>query len=92
MKTKITIPAIHPSLNDWANGTQWKRHKDKRFYQDLAYWSIKTDMQFKKVVVAHIIYYMDNKRRHDVDNYTPKFFMDALVKKGVILDDSSRFV
>jgi Holliday junction resolvase RusA-like endonuclease len=35
-----------------------------------------------------ITYYFKDSRRRDPDNYSGKFIMDALVKEGIIADDS----
>lgn len=32
-------------------------------------------------------YFFPTNRRHDSDNYTPKFFLDGLTEAGVLADD-----
>ena len=36
--------------------------------------------------------YFPDKRRRDMDNYSPKYFVDGLTKAGVIEDDNSNSV
>lgn len=55
-------------------------------------WLCKGKHKFKGLVEVEIISYFNTKRRHDYDNYTPKFIMDPLVASGIIKDDCSDVV
>jgi len=94
MKTEtIIIKTIHPSLNQWA--IQWdkfKRYSEKKAIEAEVYYSSLDVFRFQNEVDITIIYYMPSKRRYDPDNYSPKFYLDSLVKSGIIKDDSGKYV
>ncbi len=41
-------------------------------------------------VEVEITTYFNTKRRHDVDNYVPKFLLDAFVEAGLLIDDDDK--
>lgn len=89
----ITIPFIHPSLNQWA--VQWdkyKRYSEKKRIEEYMHYELLDAPNFLNEVCITVTYFMPSKRRCDPDNYSPKFFMDGLVGAGVIKDDSSKYV
>ena len=92
-KHTITIKTIHPSLNKWAK--QWNPYKqgiEKRYIEEeVSYCSLDVP-EFENEVSITITYFMPSKRRYDPDNYSPKFYMDALVYNGIIRDDSGKII
>lgn len=95
MKTiKITIPEIHPSLNQILRMHYHKRNtENKKWAALVAFFDNRRKKRgpLKKARVKITYFFPDNRRR-DPDNYSPKFLMDGLVNAGVIEDDSFRHV
>lgn len=48
-----------------------------------------SDMRIDACEIEYTTYYPTN-RRHDLDNYTPKFINDGLVESGFLIDDDSK--
>ena len=88
---KLTVNAIPPSNNRYLGNSHsfndYRREKEK--WQ----WLIKTALgerpsaPFASAAVT-ITYHFADRRRRDPDNYSGKFILDALVREGVIKDDS----
>ena len=82
----ITIPGIPPSLNQWSR-MHWAKaaRLKKQWEQDVYFASYNTkpkqSIRYAKVTIT---FYFKDRRRRDMDNYTPKFLMDGLVKAGII--------
>ena len=88
----IVIPEIHPSINIW-QGWHWtKYNKEKQRWSEMVGWLCKGKKKFLGKVEIEVVTYFDTKRKHDLDNYTPKFILDPLVKSGIIVDDNSEIV
>lgn len=90
----MQVPEIPPSLNDWKGWHHMKQHKYKQYLYDQVE---KLVVAFKiprlKYAVVNITYFFPSRQRRDIiDNYAPKFLMDALVNGGVLLDDRSDWV
>lgn len=84
----IDIPEVHPSLNEWAvKWHHYKRNSEKKRWTEMVGWICKGKKKFDGAVDITIRYIVPNKRRHDIDNYAPKFILDGLVEAGVIKDD-----
>lgn len=88
----ITIP-IPNSLNKYL-GNSHSYHGYSRD-KEAVRWQIKAALTaagkpkkpFERAVVT-LVYHFPNNRRRDPDNYSGKFILDALVREGVLLDDS----
>lgn len=86
----LTIDAIPPTLNEWTR-THWTKQRAAKCEWQ---WRILACVlplkigkpQHKKAKVT-ITYQFTTNRRRDIDNYAPKFIMDALVNAGLIKDD-----
>lgn len=91
---RITMPEIPPSLNEWKGWHHMRQHKYK---QDLYEQMERVAMAFRlpriKLATVLITYYFPDRRARDIiDNYAPKFLMDALVHAGILADDRSDWV
>ena len=87
---KITIPdKTHPSLNQWSNWHWAKKGRVKKSWEEEIYYlSNKYNRPELEEAIVEIIYYFEQNRNRDKDNYTPKFILDGLVKAGIIADDN----
>lgn len=91
-----------PSLNEWWNAlgsNKFVGYKFKRDIEEVIGWSIKQALTSKTLrkpngaVIINFEWHEKTKRR-DADNIASakKFILDALVKNGVLEDDSRKFV
>lgn len=93
MKQTIVIDGIPPSLNNvissakkhWSSYSTQKKEWLYNVYYQVLQQKVKS---FTKPVVVIIELNFKDNRRHDPDNYTPKFINDGLVEAGVLEDDS----
>lgn len=94
LKAAISTP-LHPSLNSWSIMGRMATNALKQKYKEFIIWACEEEG------IAHagidsceitLRYYFPTKRRHDSDNYTPKFFFDGLTEAGVITDDDFEHV
>lgn len=64
----------------------------KQKWKDFIVWFIEnqgySNLRIERCELVFSTYYPNN-RRHDVDNSTPKFIIDGLVKSGFVVDDDS---
>lgn len=90
----IQVPEIPPSLNEWKGWHHMKQHKYKQeLYDQVKKLAIAFKIPRLKYAVVSITYYFPSRQRRDIiDNYAPKFLMDALVNGGVLEDDRSDWV
>ena len=82
------------SLNVFRNLHHFSKNKVKQDYADLVREFVRTLPKYKTIQPSYTLYF-NNNRKKDLDNYTfpmHKFFMDALVKGGVIKDDDYDYV
>ena len=91
----ITIPEIPPSYNKYLGNSKshFLYHDEKKKWV----WLVRSALphgykQFKIPVAIKIEYRFKTRIRRDLDNYSGKFIMDALVKAKVIPDDSIKWV
>ncbi len=102
MTNKFVIPGKLPSLNDYTLACRDNRYKGGRMKAELDEqigWSIikakreGTLHAVKMPVTVHFVWHEGTKRR-DADNiaFAKKFVLDALVKGGILIDDSRRYV
>ena len=90
----ITIPDIPPSLNKWSRMHWAKAAEIKRQWEADVYYTAygqRPKEPYKKAKVT-ITYFFKTKQRHDLDNYTPKFILDGLVKAHILLDDRAEYI
>ena len=86
---------IPPSLNQWAKW-HWSKvaaHK-KQIERDVYYSAFsqrpKEPYRYAKVTITY--FFKDHRHRDIVDNYSPKFLMDGLVKAKILEDDRTEYV
>ncbi len=91
-----------PSLNDYIAANRSNKYlgaKFKKEVEEVIGWSIKQALTSKSLykptgaVILKIEWHERTKRR-DADNIASgkKFILDALVKQGVLIDDSRKYV
>lgn len=86
------------SLNDYVNACRsnaYKGAKFKREVEDIIGWYIAISKlpKISSPVIIHFEWHEKTKRR-DADNIASakKFILDALVKQGILIDDSRKYV
>ena len=92
---RIIIPGIPPSLNEWSRMHWAKAARLKKQWEHDVYYCAysvrpKTPIKFAKVKITY--FFKTNRHRDIVDNYSPKFLMDGIVKAGVLVDDRTEYV
>jgi Holliday junction resolvase RusA-like endonuclease len=86
----VQVPFVPPSLNEWS---RWHWAKQKQYKDELTD-NVKLLTLFRKLpryerATVLITYYHATKRRRDrIDNFAPKFLMDALVRAEILVDDN----
>ena len=93
---RIEMPIKLPSLNEYVNACRSNPYvgaKMKKDSEELIGWFIKKIVPFRNPVEVSFTWVEPNRRR-DVDNiaFGKKFILDALVKNGVLQDDSQKYV
>lgn len=93
MEYVITVKEIPPSNNKYMGNSHnfniYRREKERWHYLiKAALYGIKKPQKPLEKVMVHITYHFKDRRRHDPDNYSGKFILDALVLEGIIKDDS----
>lgn len=90
MKEILIIDGIPPTINTMLtkHWRTYKRYKDE--WKETTYYTALSEkiQKFTNPVTITIELNFKDKRRHDPDNYTPKFIHDGLVDAGVLEDDS----
>lgn len=95
---KLVIPALPPSNNEFLGNS----HSFRPYLAAKQEWhwmvraalsrsGQKPDRPLGHAVVT-LRYFFPDRRRRDPDNYSGKFILDALVREGVLADDSFRCV
>ncbi len=96
---KFVIPFRLDGLNEYTRknrSNKYAGHKTKLYNESFVYYSIR-EAKLQKItkypVELKITWYEPNLRR-DVDNITfaVKFILDALVKQGILENDSQKYV
>lgn len=91
---KLVIPALPPSNNKFLGNS----HSFRPYLAAKQEWhwmvraalsrsGQKPDRPLRHAVVT-LRYFFPDRRRRDPDNYSGKFILDALVREGVLADDS----
>lgn len=99
---KFVIKKKLPSLNEWWYELAANKYRGSKFKKDIEEeigWSIKhalfcnTLHKVDKPVFINFEWHERTKRR-DADNIASakKFILDALVKNGILIDDSRKYV
>lgn len=95
---RFVIEQKMPTLNEYTlacRGNKYSGAKFKKDIENVIGWSIVKARLPKvdKSVTIHFEWHEKTKRR-DADNIASakKFILDALVKQGVLIDDSRRYV
>lgn len=89
---KKTIP---PSINEWIYAKRFFVSKMKKDWKDLVVWLVDS-LGYTNLNIEHcneyFTLYFDTNRRHDSDNYVPKFINDGLTASGVVIDDDFKHI
>lgn len=90
----LQVPFVPPSLNEWKNWHWAKQGKYKKdLYQAVRLLVLAAKLpKYERATVQIIYYHATNRRRDPVDNWAPKFLMDALVSGGILVDDCGDLV
>lgn len=95
-KETFVIPSVPPSNNQnqghSGKGGMYRYQQIKKLWADGMAWEAygrKPKEPLKQAAVTISYYFKDNRRR-DPDNYSGKMILDALVKNGIIADDSAQ--
>ncbi len=86
---------IPPSLNAWMVMPRFKMNVQKQAWKDFGVWLVRYyGLENKKIEKCkiEIEYFFEDKRKHDADNYTPKFLFDSFTYMGLITDDDFNHV
>ena len=83
MRARMVIPGRMPGLNDYV-----RAERSNRFA------AVEQRMPSFNGRVEIIFTWVEENRRRDMDNvaFAKKFILDGLVRAGVILDDTPRYV
>lgn len=93
---KAPIPhPYHESINTWMIMKRPMMNALKGRWKDFMCYFVEeqgyANLHIEQCEIYQTIYF-PNHRRHDPDNYTPKFMMDGLVASGMLVDDDSEHV
>ncbi len=88
-KPPIESPT-HPSINKWFVMKRPQMNDLKQKIKEFIVWFVEdqglTNKGIEKCSMTFVSYFK-TRMRTDVDNYTPKFFLDGLVESGFIVSD-----
>ncbi len=83
----------HPSINEWCILSRIQMNAMKQRWKEFGIWLIKKygyeNLMIDDCDMISTVYF-DSRRRHDVDNYTPKFLNDAFTEAGFWVDDDEK--
>ena len=84
------FPFTYPSLNQ-VNRMGWRARKKAHdeFQEQVGKHLLAHEIKFDGKVKIYIDLFFKKKQRRDKDNYTQKWLLDCLVKRGILKDDSS---
>lgn len=102
MKQYFMIPMKLPSLNEYTAAQRSNKYMGAKFKRDIEEaigWAIKQGKAKGSLTKAEepvdiVIDFYEKTKRRDVDNIqsSQKFILDAMVKNGILEDDSRRYV
>lgn|SRR3990167_9045299 len=90
----LVIPnKFPPSMNKIRNQHFWWARKHKGEFTDAIFELAVTQglRAYDKAFVQMRLFFPDRRRR-DMDNYTPKYLLDGLVRAKVVPDDTPQYV
>lgn len=83
----------HPSINEWCILSRIQMNALKQRWKEFGIWLIQklgySELMIDRCDVEYTIFF-DSRRRHDVDNYTPKFLHDGFTEAGFWVDDDDK--
>ena len=83
----------HPSINTWCILPRIQMNALKQKWKEFGCWWIKElgyeNMKLDSFSIVETVFF-NSRRRHDVDNQVPKFFLDSLTESGFIVDDDEK--
>jgi hypothetical protein len=83
----------HPSINQWCILPRIQMNALKQKWKLFGCWLI-NELGYSNMGLDDfdmiITVFFDSKRRHDVDNQTPKFLLDSFTESGFIVDDDEK--
>lgn len=89
-KKTLIIRPQHPSLNEYITACNMKSNSLKQNWKQFMLYLLDDkglrDKHIEKCEVTYITYF-NTKRKHDLDNLTPKFIFDGLVEGGFLMGD-----
>ena len=95
---RFVIEQKLPSLNEYTSACRGSKYTGAEFKKNIenviGWYIIKAKLpKVEKAVTIHFEWHEKTKRR-DADNiaFAKKFILDALVRQGVLIDDSRRYV
>lgn len=81
----------HPSINEYLSYNRHAANNLKQHWKNFIVFLLKDrgldGLGIEKCKVTYRVYFK-NRRRHDLDNVTPKYIFDGFVEAGFIVDDS----
>lgn len=93
-KKPIEKPTF-PTLNSWMILKRMAMNNLKQQWKEFGEWTINyygyENLNIDECCIS-FEHTFKNKRRRDPDNYIPKFFLDAMVSTGMIVDDSMNVI
>lgn len=93
-KRPIAHP-YHESINTWMIMKRPMMNALKQKWKDFICFFVEeqgyANLHIEQCEIHQTVYFPNN-RRHDPDNYIPKFVMDGLVESGMIVDDDSTHI
>jgi hypothetical protein len=92
---KILVPFVGPSTNSIYAGVHWDKRRRQKEHAIMALSSLGGISPICNPVNIEVTPFLGKgKRGYDVSNYsyTYKLIEDAMVKKGILQDDSPQFV
>jgi crossover junction endodeoxyribonuclease RusA len=81
----VTIPKLHPSINEWRRWDWRRRRYEVEEWKKLVRLCVGRPRLFAVPVHVTVSYFFPTRGRCDPDNYSPKFVMDGFV--GSLLED-----
>lgn len=84
------------TMNDYRNAHYMVQNKVKNKYMNEAGWALLPyrSIHFERVAIEYVIFF-ETGHRKDIGNIgavIDKFFSDAIVKSGIVADDSQKYV
>lgn len=93
---KIIIKGELPDLNTYINAERGNRYAGaniKKEATEMVQWSVNGQQSIVGQIIVKFTWYTKNERK-DPDNvaFAKKFILDGLVRSGVLIDDTRKFI